>query len=128
MRFLLDTHLILWAASSPQRLSSTARTILYDPESDLLFSPVSLWEVAIKRNLRRNDFQVDPLLLFRGLVASGYRELPVRSEHAIAAGDLPPLHKDPFDRMLVAQSLVDGVTLLTSDPVVARYSESIRTA
>lgn len=100
--------------------------LLDDPESVLLFSAASLWEVAIKRGLGRDDFQVDSRLLRRGLLDNGYIELPITSEHAVAIDLLPPIHKDPFDRILVAQSMVEGVTLLTTDPLVARYPGPLR--
>jgi len=121
MKLLLDTHLLLWAAGLPDQLSSTARALLDDPENELSFSPASLWEVAIKRGLGRVDFQVDARLLCRGLLDNGYTELPILSRHAVAVDSLPPIHKDPFDRILVAQSMVEGITLVTADPLVARY-------
>jgi PIN domain nuclease of toxin-antitoxin system len=85
-----------------------------------------LWEVAIKRGLGRNDFQVEPRLLRRGLLDNGYSELPIGSNHAVALDGLAPLHKDPFDRILIAQATVEGITLLTTDPLVAQYSGPIR--
>jgi PIN domain nuclease of toxin-antitoxin system len=100
--------------------------LIEDQGNDLLFSPASLWEVAIKRGLGRADFQADPRLLRRGLLDNGYGELPIRGEHAVAVDGLPLVHKDPFDRMLVAQAQVEGVILLTADPVVARYPGPIR--
>lgn len=126
MKFLLDTHLLLWAAGQPEKLSSAARSMLDHPENELLFSAASLWEVALKRGLGREDFHVDPRLLRRGLLDNGYRELPITSEHAVTIDSLPPLHKDPFDRILVAQSMVEGITLLTADPLVARYPGPVR--
>jgi len=126
VKLLLDTHILLWAAGVPGKLSRAARKLIEEPDNLLLFSSVSLWEIVIKRSLGRDDFRVDPRLLHRGLLDNGYEELPVTSGHALAAGDLPPLHKDPFDRMLVAQSIEEGVTLLTSDPFVARYPGPIR--
>ena len=126
MKFLLDTHLLLWAAGQPEKLSSAARSILDHPENELLFSAASLWEVALKRGLGREDFHVDPRLLRRGLLDNGYRELPITSEHAVTIDSLPPIHKDPFDRILVAQSIVEGITLLTADPQVARYPGPVR--
>ena len=126
MKFLLDTHLLLWAAGSPRRLSTHARKLLGDPDHQLFFSAASLWEITIKRGLGRDDFQVEPGLLRRGLLDNGYQELPIRSEHALAIEVLPPIHKDPFDRMLVSQAQTEGFTLLTSDPVVARYPGPIR--
>jgi PIN domain nuclease of toxin-antitoxin system len=85
-----------------------------------------VWEVAIKRGLGRTDFQADPRLLRRGLLDNGYSELPIRSDHVVAIDGLPPIHKDPFDRLLVAQATVEGITLLTADSVVAQYPGPIR--
>ncbi len=121
MKFLLDTHLLLWAAGPLARLSSQARQLIDDPDNELLFSAASLWEIAIKSALRRPNFRVDAPLLRRNLLNNGYRELAVTGEHAVAVASLPPLHKDPFDRILVAQSVVEGITLLTTDPLVAQY-------
>ena len=121
MKLLLDTHVLLWAAGQPKRLPAAARALLADPRNELVFSPASLWEVAIKSGLGRDDFRVDARLLRRGLLDNGYRELPITSEHAVAIDGLPPIHKDPFDRMLIAQSMVEGILLLTADPLVAQY-------
>lgn len=126
MKLLLDTHLLLWAAGQPDRLSADARALLEAPENELWFSAASVWEIAIKRGLGREDFRVDVRLLRRGLLENGYRELPVSSEHAVALDGLPPIHKDPFDRLLVAQAWVEGVTLLTTDAAVAQYPGSIQ--
>lgn len=121
MNLLLDTHLLLWAAGSPEKLPVAAAPLLEDPGNQLFFSAASLWEIAIKRGLGRADFRVDPRLLRRGLVDNGYREVAITSEHALQVDGMAPIHKDPFDRLLVAQATVEGVTLLTSDEVVARY-------
>ena len=126
MKLLLDTHLLLWAAAEPTRLSAAARALLKDARNELLFSAASLWEVAIKRGLGRDDFQVDPRLLRRALLDNAYQEIPIASAHAVAIDGLAPIHKDPFDRMLVAQATVEGVTLLTSDPIVAKYAGPVR--
>lgn len=127
MKLLLDTHLLLWAAGEPQRLSKQARTLIDNAEHELLFSAASLWEVAIKRSLGREDFKVDARLLRRGLLDNGYGELPIISDHVVATESLPPLHKDPFDRILVAQATVEGITLLTMDSLLSRYPGPIRT-
>jgi PIN domain nuclease of toxin-antitoxin system len=121
MKLLLDTHLLLWAAGQPERLSSKALALIEPSENELFFSAASLWEVVIKCALERADFRVDARLLRRGLVDNGYSEIPIASEHVVAIDNLPPIHKDPFDRILVAQAQVEGITLLTADPVVARY-------
>ena len=126
MKLLLDTHLLLWAAGNPDRLSADARTLIDAPENELFFSAASLWEIAIKHGLGRDDFRVDPRLLRRGLLDNGYSELPIGSEHAVAIDSLPSIHKDPFDRMLVAQAMVEGITLLTADPDVAQYPGPVR--
>jgi PIN domain nuclease of toxin-antitoxin system len=126
MKLLLDTHLLLWAAAQPDRLPAAARELLDDPRNEPIFSSASLWEVAIKHGLGRGDFRVDARLLRRGLLDNGYDELPITGEHAVALDSLPPIHKDPFDRILVAQSMVEGITLLTADPLVAQYPAPIR--
>jgi PIN domain nuclease of toxin-antitoxin system len=123
---LIDTHLLLWAAADDPRLPSIARSLMADDGTELLFSAASIWEVAIKRGLGREDFQVDPRVLRRSLIDNGYREVPVAGAHAAAVADLPPVHKDPFDRLLVAQAQLEALLLLTSDPVVARYPGPIR--
>ena len=126
MKFLLDTHVLLWAAGRPEKLSRKARNLIEDEDNELHFSAASVWEVAIKRKLGRHDFQTDEHVLRRALLDNGYGELPITGEHAVTAGGLPPIHKDPFDRMLVAQSLTEGFTLLTADPLVARYPAPVR--
>lgn len=126
MKLLLDTHLLLWAAGLPDQLSATARALIEDPANELCFSAASLWEVSIKRGLGRSDFQVEPRLLRRGLLDHGYAEVPVTSAHAVAIDSLPPIHRDPFDRILIAQSMVEGLLLLTFDATVAQYPGPIR--
>ncbi len=121
MKLLLDTHLLLWAAGSPGQLPATARILMEDLQNELLFSAASLWEIVIKRSLGRSDFQVDARVLRRGLLDNGYQELAITSEHAVFIDSLPLLHKDPFDRILVAQATVEGITLLTADVLVAQY-------
>jgi PIN domain nuclease of toxin-antitoxin system len=121
MRLLLDTQLLLWAVSQSGRLSSTARQLIGDPDNELCFSIASIWEVAIKHGRGRQEFQADPRLLRSGLLNNLYHELPVTGEHAVAIASLPPLHRDPFDRMLVAQAKVEGLTLMTRDADIRRY-------
>jgi PIN domain nuclease of toxin-antitoxin system len=127
MKLLLDTHLLLWAAGEPNRLSPEARKLIDDPANELLFSAASLWEVVIKRGLGRDDFKVDARVLRRGLLDNGYSELPVVSHHVVGIDSLPAIHKDPFDRVLIAQATVEGITLLTTDSLVARYAGPIQT-
>ena len=126
MKLLLDTHLLLWAVDQHERLPAQARQLIIDPDNELSFSNASIWEVAIKHGRGRDDFRVDPRVLRRGLLDNLYREVPVTGEHAVAIANLPPLHKDPFDRMLVAQSIVEGIILLTGDPLVAQYPAPVR--
>jgi len=130
MKLLLDTQLLLWAAGSEvgsgKALSLEAAALIDDPEHELLFSAASIWEVTIKNGLGRQDFKADPHLLRRGLLDNGYLELPIDSEHTLGVGSLPNLHKDPFDRLLIAQATVEGITLVTADPLVASYPGPIR--
>ncbi len=126
MKLLLDTHLLLWAAGMPGRLSRAAKKLIDNPDHALHFSAASIWEIAIKRSLGREDFTVDPRLLRRGLLDNGYIEIAVTSEHAITVDALPMLHKDPFDRILVAQSIAEGALLLTADAQIARYEGPVK--
>ena len=126
MKLLLDTHLLLWAAGVPERLPAQARALVEHPETEPIVSVASLWEVTIKSGLGRTDFDVDPRLLRRGLLENGYAELDVTGAHATAVDLLPPIHKDPFDRILIAQARIEGITLLTADEFVARYPGPIR--
>ena len=126
MKLLLDTHLLLWAASEPDRLPEAAATAIADEGNELYFSAASIWEIVIKGGLGRDDFEVDANLLHRGLVDNGYAELAIASSHAIAVSALPSLHKDPFDRMLVAQATAEGIELITSDERLAAYPGPIR--
>lgn len=126
MKLLLDTHILLWAAGQPERLSEQARTFLEDEQNELVFSAVSIWEIAIKRSLGRKDFRAEPTLLRRGLLDNGYTELFVTSQHAVGVDLLPEIHKDPFDRMLVSQALSEGLVLVTADSLLAKYPGPIR--
>jgi len=126
MRLLLDTHILIWAAVEPERLSRTAGSLIEDVGNEIVFSAVSLWEIAIKTGRGRDDFQIDPGQFRRNLFDNGYAELAVTGAHAAALANLPPLHKDPFDRMLVAQAMIEGLTLVTADPAVAKYQGPIR--
>jgi PIN domain nuclease of toxin-antitoxin system len=125
VKLLLDTHLLLWTAGESDRLSGKARKLIEAEENELFFSSGSLWEIVSKRGLGREDFKVDARLLRRGLLDNGYSELPIGSEHVVAIENLPPIHKDPFDRILIAQAQVEGITLLTADPTVGKYAGSI---
>jgi len=119
----------VWAAGEPRWLSTQARALINTPGNELLCNPGSLWEVATKRGLGREGFKVDARLLRRGLLDNGYSDLPIMSNHVVAIAGLPPIHKDPFDRILVAQATVEGVTLLTNDflavAVPGSYQDSL---
>jgi len=126
VKLLLDTHLLLWAAVSTARLPTVARQMIEDDTNTPMFSVASVWEVAIKRGLGRSDFQVDAHLLRRGLLDNGYDEPPILGPHPAAVGALPPIHKDPCDRLPIAQAVIEGILLLTVDPVVGRYPAPVR--
>ena len=125
MIYLLDTHLLLWAAGAPEKLSATATSLISDERSGLMFSAAAIWEVAIKSQLGRADFRADPRQLRRGLLDNGYTELAIDSSHTIATLDLPATHKDPFDRIQVAQARVEGLVLLTADLAMADYGAPV---
>jgi PIN domain nuclease of toxin-antitoxin system len=126
VKLLLDTHLLLWAAEGSKRVPRNARALMADLGNELLFSVASLWEITIKSGLNRADFRVDARVLRRGLMDNGYGELPILSEHVVAIDALAPIHKDPFDRLLIAQATVEGITLLTDDTIVAKYAGPVR--
>jgi len=120
LKLLLDTHVLLWAAAE-SRLSKDAKARIDDPNAEIIFSPVSIWEIAIKTRLGRPDFNIDAAVFRRELFEFGYTELPVNGVHAAAVGRLPDLHKDPFDRLLIAQATVEGITLLSADEAILGY-------
>lgn len=126
MRLLLDTHLLLWAAASSGRLSSEARSLIQDPANDVHYSAASVWEIAIKSTLRRKDFRVDLRLLRSTFPVMGLTELPVTAAHAVEVTQLPAVHRDPFDRLLIAQSIVEPMVLLTNDAALGRYGAAVR--
>jgi PIN domain nuclease of toxin-antitoxin system len=129
VKLLLDTQVLLWAGAfggpGKAALPRRAAALIRDETNALYFSPASIWEVAIKTQLGRADFQVDPHLLRRALIDNGYVEAPITSEHAAAVADLPPIHKDPFDRILLAQARVEGLALLTADAALVRYGGNL---
>jgi PIN domain nuclease of toxin-antitoxin system len=125
MRLLLDTHLLLWALAEPERLGNVTRGALEDTGNEVLFSATSLWEIAIKAGLGRPDFAFDPQLILRAALDTGFTELPVNSDAAILVANLPPYHRDPFDRLLIAQAISEPMRLYTSDPLLPPYSELV---
>lgn len=126
MKLLIDTHLLLWASEASPRLPRIASRLFSDPANELVFSVASIWEISIKHAKGMKSFNARPDAVWEGLLENGYTELPVLGKHAVAAGSLPRIHGDPFDRILIAQSQVEGITLLTSDATVARYPGPIR--
>ncbi|MDO4904287.1 MAG: type II toxin-antitoxin system VapC family toxin [Lautropia sp.] len=125
MKFLFDTHVLLWLADDRLPLESPVRRIVTTEANQRYFSAASIWEIAIKASLGRPDFSVDASLFRRGLLDNGYTELAVRGDHAVATRELPLIHKDPFDRLLVAQSRLEGMTLVSADVQVLRYGGSV---
>jgi PIN domain nuclease of toxin-antitoxin system len=126
VKLLLDTQLVLWAAGQPEKLSGEARALLEAVDNELLFSAASIWEITIKSGLGREDFRVEPRVLRRGLLDNGYAELPITGRHALGVDTLPALHRDPFDRLLVAQAQSEGIMLITADAQVAQYPGPVR--
>ncbi|MEX3985382.1 type II toxin-antitoxin system VapC family toxin [Paraburkholderia sp. EG287A] len=121
MKLLLDTHLLIWAAADHPTLSDEARAVIEDMDNTLYFSVASMWEIVIKSALGREDFQVDARVLRRSLLDAGYEELSIESQHAFEVATLPPLHRDPFDRLLLGQAIAEGIVLLTHDDQIKRY-------
>jgi PIN domain nuclease of toxin-antitoxin system len=126
LKLLLDTHLLIWAMGEPARLGPALRDVLEDPQHTLCFSVASLWELVIKKGLGREGFEVQPSLLRRTLLDGGFVELPIETVHVLAVAQLPPLHRDPFDRLLLAQAEQEGLLLITADALVARYPGPVR--
>ena len=126
MKLLLDTHIVLWAVGEPNRLPADARALMEEEATELVFSAASLWEIAIKNGLGRASFSVDPRLLRRNLLENDYRELPITGAHATAVDLLPAIHRDPFDRILITQAQIEGLTLVTADSMLARYPGPIQ--
>ena len=125
LRLLLDTHVLIWALGEPDRLAPDVRTLLEDPDQEVLFSAASLWEISIKAALGRTGFEVAPREILAAAVGAGFAELPVRSAAALVVADLPLIHRDPFDRLLVAQALTEPARLYTADATLEPYSELV---
>jgi len=123
VKLLLDTHMLIWSAAD--KLPLTAAKYILDETNELFFSPASIWEIIIKRGIGRQDFFIDPYRLYHGLLDNGYTEMTITTRHALAVDSLPNVHKDPFDRILLGQSIAEGISLLTSDSVLAKYSAPV---
>ncbi|MCL2421523.1 MAG: type II toxin-antitoxin system VapC family toxin [Defluviitaleaceae bacterium] len=119
MRLLLDTHILIWLALD--MLPQSASSYILDESNELYFSPASIWEIVIKRSLNRPNFNIDPDLLHTGLIDNGYIPIPITSQHTLTTRTLPSIHKDPFDRILLAQSITEDMPLLTFDNMLANY-------
>lgn len=126
MRLLLDTHLLLWAIAHPERLSAEVRAIVRDPGNEVFFSAASIWEIAIKKSLARLDFDFDPEQVATAALETGFAELPVHWQAASIVATLPPHHRDPFDRLIVAQAITGPLRLFTADRMLSRYSELVQ--
>ena len=126
MRLLLDTHLLVWAAGAPERLSSVARDMIEDPGNTLVFSVVSIWEVAIKHGLGRPEFQTDPRVFRQRLMNNSFKELLITSEHVVGVATLPAIHRDPFDRLLIAQAIAEDLLFVSGDQKIGEYPGPIR--
>ena len=125
MTLLLDTHVLLWALMAPRRLPQRLHATLADPETDVMFSAINIWEIAIKRARGRPAFAFGPGDVLDAALDAGFTELPVKAVHAARAGELPPLHADPFDRLLVAQALCEPARLVTADTAIRHYPAPI---
>ena len=121
MKLLLDTQILLWSALGREHVPERARALLEDSANVLLFSVASLWEIGIKASLGRPDFCVDARRMRRALLDNGYQELAISGDHVLAIEQLPRIHRDPFDRVLLAQAVTEGATLITADAVLAEY-------
>jgi PIN domain nuclease of toxin-antitoxin system len=126
IRLLVDTNIFLWMTGFSRRLPAAARELIEDSDNVILFSTISIWEVAIKTGRGYADFTIDPERLRSNLLANNYVELPLLGEHAVRVKELPDIHKDPFDRILIAQAVSEGATFLTSDKTVAKYGGLVR--
>jgi PIN domain nuclease of toxin-antitoxin system len=125
MKLLLDTHILLWATASPDRLPKKVLALINDAHNELFYSAASIWEIVIINSLGRKDFRIDPRLFRAALEDHGYQQIPITCEHVLLVQGLPPLHKDPFDRLLVAQASVEGMGLLTLDQAVIDYGGTV---
>lgn len=126
MRVLLDTHVLLWALAEPRRLDRETRATIESGDTEVLFSAASIWEIAIENGLGRSDSAFDPAEISRAALETGFTELAVRSNAAALVAQLPALHRDPFDRILVAQAIVEPATLYTADQQLVPYSDLVR--
>ncbi|MBV9829194.1 MAG: type II toxin-antitoxin system VapC family toxin [Alphaproteobacteria bacterium] len=128
MRFLLDTQVLLWTIGNSTRLRPSVRGELEDEANEVFFSPASIWEIAIKFSLRRSDFSISPVVVEEEARTIGFTVLPVSIRSACSVAELPFHHRDPFDRVLVAQAMTEVAYLYTADTRLLAYSELVRLA
>ena len=126
MNFLLDTHILIWTAISPHKISPELASLLSDSSNHLYFSSASIWEISIKESLGKRDFHVSSNKLHDGLVENGYKEIKVSALHAMGVIKLPFIHRDPFDRILVATAIWENMPLLTNDSTLSPYHSLVR--
>jgi PIN domain nuclease of toxin-antitoxin system len=125
VKLLLDTHVALWAVTDNPKLSQTAKSHILSPSNEVFVSAATVWEVAIKHRLNRENMPCSGAAARRFFIEAGYQLLPITDQHAVATEDLPMIHADPFDRIIIAQALSESLTLLTHDAIVATYSDGI---
>ena len=126
MNFLLDTHILIWAAISPHKISSELASLPSDPSNHLYFSSASIWEISIKESLGKRDFKISSKKLHGGLIENGYKEIKVSALHAMEVIKLPFIHRNPFDRILVATAIWENMPLLTNDSTLSPYHSLVR--
>ena len=126
MNFLLDTHILIWAAISPHKISSELASLLSDSGNHLYFSSASIWEISIKESLGKKDFKVSSEKLHGGLIENGFKEIKVSALHAMEVIKLPFIHRNPFDRILVATAIWENMPLLTNDSTLSPYHSLVR--
>ena len=125
MKLLLDTHLLIWATVEPEKLPAAAIELIENEANEVYFSAASIWEVGIKSGAKPG-FNLDPSLLRRALLDAGYEELSITGQHGAQVVNLPKIHGDPFDRILIAQATFEGMELLTRDEKVGLYPGPIK--
>ena len=124
-RFLVDTQLLLWNVYGSRKLPARVARLFRDGRHEFFYSPASLWEIAMKAARGRDDFKADVGAIRDALEGNGFHELPIAAQHAVAVASLPAVHADPFDRMLVAQAMVEPMALVTTDARLAAYPGAI---
>jgi PIN domain nuclease of toxin-antitoxin system len=125
MIYLVDTHVLIWLAVDSPRMGNLARDLLADPDNQIFFSAISIFEIAVKERLSKRGFEVEASAIRRMMIENDFAELAVTGTHAAHAATLPLVHRDPFDRLLVAQAMMEGFTLMTADEMIAQYSGPI---